>query len=165
MTIWSLFGNTNIKAVYLISYIQRGNVFLLLKFASVRLWVACLVCVCDSYIEQWWTTLVICFWRRLCRCWCWSRQPRQAMNNRWKSSHNCSMTTPINSLRYNSFSFALLPSVVTPTICPAFQFYARQHICYGAYLPCQFCPSVHPSVSRVLYQNGWTYHRNSFTTW
>jgi len=34
-------------------------------------------------------------------------------------------------------------------------------------VPRQFRPSVCPSVchTRVLYQNGWTYHRNSFTAW
>jgi len=41
--------------------------------------------------------------------------------------------------------------------------YAIAHICHAN--------SVHPSVclsvchTRVLYQNGWTYHRNSFTVW
>jgi len=28
-------------------------------------------------------------------------------------------------------------------------FYARQHICYSAYMPWQFCLSVRPSVTRV----------------
>ena len=43
------------------------------------------------------------------------------------------------------------------------RFYARQHICYSAYMPRQFRPSV--CHTRVLCQNGWTYHRNSFTIW
>ena len=46
-------------------------------------------------------------------------------------------------------------------------FYARQHIAVGpsAYMPRQFRLSVRLSVrhTRVLYQNGCTYHRNSFT--
>ena len=36
-------------------------------------------------------------------------------------------------------------------------FYARQHICYSAYMPCQFrlsvCHSIHLSVTRVNYIN------------
>ena len=44
-------------------------------------------------------------------------------------------------------------------------FYARQPICYSAYMPRQFRLSVCPSVrhTRVLCHNIWTYHRNSFT--
>jgi len=40
-------------------------------------------------------------------------------------------------------------------------------ICYSAYMPRQFRLSVRLSVchTRALCQNGWTYHRNSFTVW
>jgi len=43
--------------------------------------------------------------------------------------------------------------------------FTRDSICYSAYTTA--IPSVYLSVGHTsrLYQNGWTYHRNSFTLW